>query len=301
MPERGAFEELLIEVATKIAELEKKIKSGSFEEIKRVEENLQNQINELSKVLNEIANEVKKKRREKDQTIDLIRSNIEEKLKLFEEKLKNLERIDSIESELRKLREEREKKDDFFGDLISAYEKEKQLKISDKIEEIDNRLKNLEDVIKFIKDEIHKIKELEEIKKSNLEHERRISYLENFLKPDKIIKFEQIDNFFNKELPKRLDKEFQIRAEVLIKDIKNLENEINKLKSFLLSKSGEIGFLLKEVKKISDIENKIEEISKNTYKLNNILKELENVNLINKNEVEILKLKINEIDKYVNE
>ncbi|MEM5832379.1 MAG: hypothetical protein QXT38_03675, partial [Candidatus Aenigmatarchaeota archaeon] len=212
-----------------------------------------------------------------------------------------LDRIDSIESELRKLREEKEKKEDFFGDLVSTYEKEKQLKISDKVEEIDLRLKNLEESLKYIKDEIIKIKEIETLRKNDIDIEKRVSYLENFLKPDKILKFEQIDNFFNKELPKRLDKEFQIRADSILKNVKNLENEINKLKNSFLSKSGEIGFLLKEVKKISDLENEIKKISNEIQSFKKILEELNKDFYSNKQEISIIKVKINEIDRTIDE
>lgn len=301
MAEPGAFEELLIEVASKIGELEKKIKSANVEEIKRIEENLQTQINQLTSVINELSSEVKKKKREKDQLFETFKSAIEEKLKFFEEKLKTLDRIDSIESEIRKIREEKEKKDSFFGDLIGAYEKEKQLRISDKIDEIENRLKFLEESIKSIKDEFLKLKDFENIKKSVLDFEKRISYLENFLKPDKILKFEQIDNFFNKELPKRLDKEFQIRAENLFKNIKNLESEINRLKGVFLSKSGEIGFLLKEVKRISDLENEIKRFIKSLSFLENKLNEsIKDLNAV-KEESRINKLKIDETSKILTE
>ncbi len=274
--EEEVLAQLIEEVASKSSkikeeEVEKKVLEKikpKFDEInKRIEDSLKTIFENLKNVERRIG---KIKTKSLEEELSILKQTFSKKIEEIDEKLKHVEKITSLETQLNEIREalkERKKTRGIFGELpeltpeeeaMKVLQLEKNLKNLEKLvkEEISNRISALETSIKMIS-------EIPVLKKEILD-------LKNKVGKETLDRISDLFSIAERELPKNIKKEVETRLEPFKDDIRKIKKSISEITDRLHN-------TIRDVKKVKFCEKELENFEKKLTEIKKLEKEIKSV------------------------
>jgi len=262
--EEHSKEEILEDLNKKIKQLEEKLKK--VEEKGKTIKHKKEQEEIVLSLLEEY-----KKWYEKHKEAQKEKQDIDSKLFVLNQKIKNVEKLEKEKQTIEKFLAENEENYQLFNEASRFLKSTDREKISKEIQKIENKIKDYPENVnqKKLEEEIKELKEKEKL---------YIKYKEFVLQKEKLKN--EIKN--TKENIDRLKKEIK-EIDKNLKSLKDIEEKLNKSKKILESLEEKQKTVYKNLepinKQLGEIEGKIESLKEEIKKLKENLKKIENLQI----------------------